>query len=69
MNNINLYKTKKESIFVKKIDKILEGTVTSLLFTHIVSTEKMRKDMTDRKDMRGIKHTYYNGSFFYIASS
>ena len=25
--------------------------------------------MRDRKDPRGIKHTYYNGSFFYIASS
>ena len=27
-------------------------------FTHIVSTEKMRKDMRDRKDMRGTKYTY-----------
>ena len=35
-------------------------TVTSRLFMHIVSTEKLRKDM------RGIKHTYYNGSFFFI---
>ena len=47
-----------------------EFTVTSRLFTHIVSTEKSRKEMRDRKDTRGIKHTYYNGSlFFYIASS
>ena len=44
-------------------------TVTSRLFMHIVSTEKLRKEMRDRKDPRGIKHTYYNGSFFYIASS
>ena len=39
-------------------------TVTSRLFTHFVSTEKSRKEMKDRKDSRGIKHTYYNGSFF-----
>ena len=25
--------------------------------------------MRDRKVPRGIKHTYYNGSFFFIASS
>ena len=29
------------------------STVTSHLFTHIVATEKMRKDMRDRKDKRG----------------
>ena len=34
-------------------------TVTSRLFTHIVSTEKIRKDMRDRKDMRAIKYTYF----------
>ena len=28
-------------------------TLTSRLFTHIVSTEKVRKDMRDRKDTRG----------------
>ena len=39
-------------------------TVTSRLFTHIVSTEKSRKEMRDCKDPRGIKYTYYNGSFF-----
>ena len=38
-------------------------TVTSRLFTHTVSTEKMRKDMIDRKDMRGTKYTYYNSCF------
>ena len=32
-------------------------TVTSHLFTHIVSVEKMRKDMRDRKDMRGTNYT------------
>ena len=41
-------------------------TVTSRLFTHIVSTEKMRKDTKDRKDTRGAKYTYYNGCFFDI---
>ena len=30
--------------------------------------KKTHKDMRDRKDPRGIKHTYYNGSFFFIAS-
>ena len=35
-------------------------TVTSRLFTHIVSTEKLRKDTRDRKDTRGTKYTYYN---------
>ena len=39
------------------------NTFTSRLFTHIVSTEKMRKDMIDRKDMRGTKYTYYNSCF------
>ena len=39
---------------------MLEGTtVTSRLFTHTVSTEKMRKDMRERKDMRGTNYTNY----------
>ena len=33
------------------------STVTSRLFTHIVSTEKMHKDM------KGTKYTYSNGFF------
>ena len=41
-------------------------TVTSRLFTHIVSTEKVRKDMRDRKDTRGTKYTYYNDSFLIL---
>ena len=41
-------------------------TVTSRLFTHIASTEKMRKDMRDRKDMRCTKYTYYNGYFLIL---
>ena len=53
----------KKDISIKILD-----TVTSRLFTHIVSSEKSRKEMWDRKDPRGIKHTYYN-IFFYIASS
>ena len=31
-------------------------TVTSRLFTHIVSTEKMRNDIRDRKDIRGTNY-------------
>ena len=34
------------------------STVPSYLFTHIRSIERVRKDMRDRKDMRGIKYTY-----------
>ena len=41
-------------------------TVTSRLFTHIVSTEKMHKDTRDRKDTRGTKYTYYNGCFLIL---
>ena len=37
------------------------------MFTNIVSTEKMQKDMRDCKDMRGTKYTYYNKLFFDIA--
>ena len=39
------------------------ATVTSRLFTHIVSTEKMRNDLRDRKDPRVTKYTYYNSCF------
>ena len=45
------------------------ATVTSRLFKQIVSTEKMRKDMRDCKDMKGTKYTYYNSFFFDIASN
>ena len=41
-------------------------TVTSRLFTHIVSTEKMRKYMRDRKDTRGTKYNNYNGCFLIL---
>ena len=41
----------------------LASTVTSRLFTHIVSTEKMRNDLRDRKDPRVTKYTYYNSCF------
>ena len=34
-----------------------------------MSTENLRKEIRDRKDPRGIKHTYYNISFFYTAFS
>ena len=53
------------------INRIIFFTVTSRLFTHIVSTEKVRKDMRDRKDMRGMKYTnllHFNSCFFDIAS-
>ena len=41
-------------------------TVTSRLFTHIVSTEKMRKYMRDLKDMSGTKYTYCNSYFLIL---
>ena len=41
-------------------------TVTSRLFTHIVSTEKVRKGARDRKDARGTKYTYYNGCYLIL---
>ena len=44
---------------------VVFNTVTSRLFTHIVSTEKSRKEMRDRKDPRGEKHTNYNAVFLY----
>ena len=34
-------------------------TVTSRLFTHIVSTEKLRKDMRDLKDLRSTKYVFF----------
>ena len=41
-------------------------TVTSCLFTHIVSTEKMRNDMRDRKDMRGTNCANYIDCFLIL---
>ena len=41
-------------------------TVTSRLFTHIVSTEKMRNDIRDRKDMRGTNCSYYISCFLIL---
>ena len=40
--------------------------VTSRLFTHIVSTEKMRNDLRDRKDSRGTNYTYYISCFLIL---
>ena len=53
---------------IKKFDtkSLVLTTVTSRLITHIVSTEKMRKDTRDRKDTRGTKYTYYNGCFLIL---
>ena len=51
---LNFSKLKKNYL----IKVILDSTVTSRLFTHIVSTEKVGKDMRDRKDMRGTNYTY-----------
>ena len=42
------------------------STVTSRLFTHIVSTEKMRNDLRDRKDSRGTNYTYYISCFLIL---
>ena len=57
MKNIDFFVI---NLFFKQnlLDELI-NTVTSRLFTHIVSIEKMRKDMKDRKDMRGTKYTYY----------
>ena len=41
-------------------------TVTSRLFTHIVSKEKIRKGMSDRKDMRGTNYTYFVSCFLIL---
>ena len=41
-------------------------TVTSRLFTHIVSTEKMRKYLRDHKDLRGANYTYYISCFLIL---
>ena len=41
-------------------------TVTFRMFTHIMSTEKMRKDIRDRKDMRGTKYNYYISCFLIL---
>ena len=54
------------------VSKKRTTTVTFRLFTHNVSTEKMRKDKRDRNDMRGTKYTRYNTEtsrlFTYIVS-
>ena len=44
----------------------LHTTVTSRLFTHIVFTEKMRKDLRDRKDSRGTNYNYYISCFLIL---
>ena len=61
-NLLNFSKLKKNYL----IKVILDSTVTSRLFTHIVSTEKVRKDMRDRKDMRGTNYTYYISCFLIL---
>ena len=48
------------------MEAIIRSTVTSRLYTHIVSTEKVRKDTRDRKDTRGSKYTYYCGCFLIL---
>ena len=58
----NLKEKQSDEIFLR----INKNTVTSRLFTHIVSTEKMRKDMRYRKDTRGTKYTYYKGCFLIL---
>ena len=57
MKNIDFFVI---NLFFKQnlLDELI-NTVTSRLFTHIVSIEKMRKDIKDRKNMRGTKYTYY----------
>ena len=41
-------------MFIEKIT-----TFTSCLFMHIVSTEKLRKDMRDLKDLRSTKYVFF----------
>ena len=38
----------------------------SLVYAHCVHRKKMRKDMGDRKDMRGTKSFYCNGYFLIL---
>ena len=45
---------------LKRFSKLKVYTVTFLLFTHVMSTEKVRKDSRNRKDIRGTKYTYHN---------
>ena len=45
---------------LKNFSKLKVYTVTFLLFTHVMSTEKVRKDSRNRKDIRGTKYTYHN---------
>ena len=42
------------------------STVTSRLFTHIMSTEKMPNDLRDRKDSRGTNYTSYINYFLIL---
>ena len=35
----------------------------SLVYAHCVHRKKMRKDMGDRKEIRGTKYTYYDSWF------
>ena len=57
-----------KKIIIKNFSFVIEkvNTVTSRLFTHIVSTEKVRKDIRERKDTRGTKYTYYNDCFLIL---
>ena len=51
-------------IFLSKNN--IKATVFSRLFTHVVSTEKMRNDLRDRKDSRGTNYTYYISCFLIL---
>ena len=64
--NHNFYSLKYLKLQLNNKYTAYRSTVTSRLFTHIVSTEKMRKDTRDRKDTRGTKCTYCNGCFLIL---
>ena len=73
--NSNKYFSKLElnsTMLIAKLNDLLSSgkgisnTVTSRLFTHIVSTEKRRKDLRDRKDSRGTSYTYYISCFLIL---
>ena len=64
-NAIIIPNSQKPFFVISKLRRKI-NTVTSGLFTHIVFTEKSRKDMRDRKDSRGTNYTYYISCFLIL---
>ena len=59
----------KQAKHMSNVRNLLSSTVTSRLFTHIMSTEKMRKDTRYRKDRRGTNILTITAVFKKIASN